>query len=302
MSNNLISVVIPTHDRPELLRLSILSVLEQTLQPFEIIVVDDTGSNATKDLIYSFGDEKLKFVENANNGACSSRNLGASLAKGKFVAFLDDDDIWLHDKLQKQCDVILKNDSDAVFSQLLIKYEGSNIEYSTKAKNVDNPLKNICIENFIGGTISSVINTELFKKLGGFDERFKAREEYDLWIRIIESGAKIDIVELPLAVANRSFMRKRVSSNISSYEKGIALINEKHEELINKTLSLNEKKIRLSKQYEFLAAQAVSIGLKITSVKYYMKSFFNRPSIKSLALAIISLLNPKFLIKIRSRM
>ncbi|MFV4844884.1 glycosyltransferase family 2 protein [Edwardsiella tarda] len=302
MATNKVSVVIPTHSRPDLLNKAINSVLSQTYKPYEIIVVDDTKSDSTPQFLSMLeSDITIKFERNTSSGACSSRNLGARIASGDFIAFLDDDDLWLPSKLEMQMNSLMENSYDAIFCQLIINYEGTNIQYATRARNVSNPLKEICFENFIGGTISSVIRRSVFLKLGGFDERFKAREEYDLWIRIIQLGALIKIIEKPLAIANRSFVRKRVSSNINSYEDGISLINTKHFDLINDVLSLPERKLRISKQYDFLAAQALSLGLKKVSARYYIKSFTIKPNLKSLLLSICSMFAPVMIIKIRSK-
>nr|WP_321381970.1 glycosyltransferase family A protein [uncultured Vibrio sp.] len=293
-----VSVIIPTHDRVHSLKHAIDSVVGQSISVNEIIVVDDTGSENTKLLVESYKNISITFIHNHNNGASSSRNLGAKLAKSDFLAFLDDDDTWFPDKLEKQVSLVKENHLDAVFSQLLVKYDVSGGEYATKARNVSNPLKSICIENYIGATISCLIRRELFLELKGFDEMFLAREEYDLWIRVIESGAKIGIVEEPLAISNRSFSRERISSNISSYESAIDLLNEKHKKLVLDTLNESERKHRESKQYCFLAAQAISINKGGIASKYYFKSF----SPKSMVLAILSLISPKFLIMLRSKM
>ncbi|EFC7328542.1 glycosyltransferase family 2 protein, partial [Escherichia coli] len=301
MLTNKVSVVIPTHSRPNLLRKAIESVLNQTYKPCEIIVVDDTESEETaRCLSVINSDIPIRLKYNTSSGAGSSRNLGAKIANGDFVAFLDDDDLWLPTKLETQMYELRHTQYDAIFCQMIINYEGVNIQYSTRAKNVAEPLKEICIENFIGATISCVIRRSIFMKLGGFDERFKAREEYDLWIRVIQSNAKIKIIEKPLTISNRSFVRNRISSNINNYEHGISLINEKYARLITEILTPNERRIRLSKQYEFLAAQAISLGLKMTSSKYYFKSFLTIPSLKSLFLSLLSIISPLMIIKIRS--
>ncbi len=299
----LVSVVIPTHNRDEntLLR-AVNSCIEQTLKPFEIVVVDDVCNKRVKEFVENIDFYNIKYVENKEQGASSSRNIGAKYAEGNYIAFLDDDDIWLPEKLELQVNQVISQQAKAVFSQMFVEYEDLGIKYTTKAKNVLNPLKLICTENYIGGTISSLIERQLFLKLGGFDRAFSAREEYDLWIRIIASGAKISVVEIPLTVAYRSFVRDRVSSNISSYESAIDLLNEKHKQLVLDILDEKERKFRESKQYNFLAAQAISINKGSVASKYYFKSFLKSLSPKSVILSVLSLLSPKLLIKLRSKM
>src|SRR5690625_3018032 len=99
-----ISVIIPTHNRVGLLKRAIESVLNQTRKPEEVIVVDDLNDVATKELCEQYFSSGVIYIPNIKGrGASSSRNLGASKAKSEFVAFLDDDDIWLPEKLGKQC-------------------------------------------------------------------------------------------------------------------------------------------------------------------------------------------------------
>ncbi|MGS0676884.1 glycosyltransferase family 2 protein [Shewanella sp. 125m-1] len=295
-----ISVIIPTHNRCDLLKNAIDSVLKQTISVEEVIVVDDTQNAESEVLVESYNNSKIKLFRNNACGAHSSRNLGAAKASSEYIAFLDDDDIWLDDKIEMQKPFLVSN--DAVFSQIQVNYTDLNIKYNTRAKNNVDSLNSILTENFIGGTISSIINRDLFLDLGGFDTNFPAREEYDLWIRIISKGSNIHIVEKALSVGYRSFSRDRISASISNYEKAIQLINKKHSVFASTVLSDKELDVRTSKQYKFLAAQAVSINKRLTSSKYYLKSFIIERSLMTLALALIAFLSPVLLIKLRSKL
>lgn len=299
-----ITAVIPTHKRPRLLKRAIESVLTQTLAVDEIIVVDDAGCAESEAIVKGFNNELLKYIHNEDGqGASSSRNLGAKLAKSEFVAFLDDDDEWLPTKLEKQSKLIRSGNLDACFSQLQIKYENTDISYATKSKKGKNYITDILMENYIGGTISSVIKKQAFLDVGGFDINYKAREEYDLWIKLITNNYSFDIVEEPLAIAYRSLeKRQRISSSINNYVSAIDRLNEKHKEAVNAQLSENQKKKRVKMQYEFLAAQAASIGLKKESVVYYAKSLLVKPSLKSLVGLFFSAISPTLLIKIRAKL
>jgi glycosyltransferase involved in cell wall biosynthesis len=299
-----ISIIIPTHNRPELLKRALQSVLKQTLTPYEVIVVDDVGCAKTKTVVdESTNSDLVRYVYNKNGqGASSSRNLGAETAQGNYVAFLDDDDEWLTDKLQVQSSLILKNNLDACFSQIFVQYENSKTKYKTKASMRKNFHKELLKENFIGATISAVIKKEIFILAGGFDTQLPAREEYDLWIKISKLTDKFGIVEKPLAIAYRSLEgRDRISVNIDSYVQAIERINKKHSSYVDNLLTDKEKKLRIKAQYDFLAAQAITIGLRKPAIKYYLKSLFSRPSIKPLVCLLIGSISPVLLIKLRSK-
>lgn len=298
----MISVIIPTHDRPDLLRRAIRSVLAQNLQPYEVIIVDDIGTLETEKVVEEFQSSLIRYVHNKEGkGATSSRNLGATLAQGKYIAFLDDDDEWLESKLYKQFSLLQKRGLDACFSQIKIQYENSSLSYSTKAKLPDKPLISILQENFIGATITAVIRRSVFLSLGGFDSVFKAREEYDLWIKIILNGYQVGVIEEPLAISYRSLEnRSRISANINSYIDAVEKLNYKYEKEVAAYLSDSQRMERRRMQFDFLAAQAISIGLRGVAANYYLKSLWIKPSIKTIVALFAGLTSPKLLIKLRS--
>lgn len=296
-----VAAIIPTHKRPELIGRAIESVLNQSIQVEEVIVVDDAACDLTRDRVSAFGSARVKYLRNPQAGAGSSRNLGARISQCDYIAFLDDDDEWSPDKIKKQKEYIEKEDLDLCFSRIKIIYEGTNISYLTKTSMPEDLKKSICIENFIGGTISSIIKRELFLSINGFDQSFKAREEYDLWIRLIHAGARVGIVEEGLSVAYRSINeRARISSSVLRYEEAIRHLNKKHGELVETVLSPSEQRLRRRKQYEFLAAQAVSVGARMEGCRYYWGSLKLRFSWKVVCMALVCFLHPALLIRLRA--
>lgn len=101
-----ISVIIPTYNREELLRRAIESVLDQTFDDFEILVIDGAKSESTRELVRSFGDGRIRYIPQKGKGIANARNLGVSKARGEFIAFLDDDDRWRRDKLELQLELL----------------------------------------------------------------------------------------------------------------------------------------------------------------------------------------------------
>jgi glycosyltransferase involved in cell wall biosynthesis len=276
-------------------------VIDQTEKVNEIIIVDDANSEETQELVSSFNLPYIRYIRNENYGVSSSRNLGIHKASSNFIAFLDDDDEWIKDKIQLQKVLIKENELEACFSRMFVRYEDKNIEYLTRSELQDNPKVKICIENFIGATSSALIRRDLLLQLGGFDINFPAREEYDLWIRLIHNGAKIGIVEKPLVFSYRSLKtRLRISSNIESYVTAIKILNKKHEKLVKETLTEEQSEFRKRKQYEFLAAQAATIGLRSDTIKYYLMSFKDKFSLKILIMIIITFIHPVLLIRFRT--
>src|SRR5215475_868787 len=98
-----VSVIIPTHNRAEFLRSAITSVLNQTFQDFEIIIIDDASKDHTQEVIANFNDARIKVIYNqVSKGAAGARNIGIMNSSSEYTAFLDDDDEWLPEKLQIQ--------------------------------------------------------------------------------------------------------------------------------------------------------------------------------------------------------
>ena len=107
------TVVIPTHNRHDLLRHAIDSVLKQSFESFELIVVDDHSTDNTRSVVGSFEDARIRYLENdRTKGAAGARNVGIIAAKGKWVAFLDDDDTWMQEKLKAQYERIEQNEKN----------------------------------------------------------------------------------------------------------------------------------------------------------------------------------------------
>lgn len=105
----LISVVMPTYNRANLLDLSVLSVLNQTLSDFELLIVDDGSTDHTRDKVLSFHDKRIKYVYKTNSGVAAARNVGLNVAQGEYIAFLDDDDCWPNNYLEKMVNLLQRS-------------------------------------------------------------------------------------------------------------------------------------------------------------------------------------------------
>lgn len=179
-----ITVVIPTYNRYNFLKRAIASVLEQTYQPKEIIVVDDGSSDETFQIQTDF--PQIKYIYQQNRGVSSARNVGIENAKCEWIAFLDSDDVFLKEKLQRQVDFHKQN------SEILISYtdeiwvrDSKEISIPRKFQKIG---KDIFIENLSYCNIapsSVLIHKRVFEKVGFFDISLEVCEDYDLWLRIL---------------------------------------------------------------------------------------------------------------------
>jgi glycosyltransferase involved in cell wall biosynthesis len=183
-----ISVIIPTYNRVHLIGKAIKSVLNQTYQDFEIIVVDDGSTDNTEEVVKSFTDIKIHYIcHKHNRGASAARNTGIKVSRGEYIAFLDSDDEWLPEKLDKQMKRF-NNES----SEVGVVYTGDYYidEKDKKVKKVHIPRKEgyiyeeLLAGNYIGTPSALLVKKECFTKAGLFDEDLPACEDYDMWFRI----------------------------------------------------------------------------------------------------------------------
>lgn len=209
MNNSLVSVVIPTYNRANLLPNAINSVINQTFKNWELIIVDDGSIDNTKDVISEFikKDSRVKYFYQKNSGQPSAMNLGIKNSKGNYIAFLDDDDEWLPEKLEKQINKI-KSDKliGLVFTDAIILDGKTNVN---KRSDIIKPssgfvYKELLKTNFITAT-SVIIAKEIFEKIGLFDESFIIKitqiQDYDMWLRIAKYY-KIEYISEPLVKYN----------------------------------------------------------------------------------------------------
>jgi glycosyltransferase involved in cell wall biosynthesis len=224
-----VSVIVPTCNRAALIGSAIGSVLEQTYQNFEIVVVDDASTDNTRDTIASFEDPRLKYIRHViNKGDAASRNTGISYSDGDYVAFLDDDDEWLPDKLQMQIDV-LSNCSPRVgmvYTGFVKrdKRNGKIVAVKTTGKRGD-LLQEILCSNFIA-TPCILLRRECFQRVGMFDERMPCNSDYDMWIRLAEHF-HFECIDEPLVVVNHSHGPK-LSMNLPLVIQGWEILFQKY--------------------------------------------------------------------------
>jgi glycosyltransferase involved in cell wall biosynthesis len=183
-SSPCVSVVIPTYNRCWILKEALDSVLSQNYTDFEIIVVDDGSSDATVALLSSYGNQIITICQK-NRGVSAARNAGILMAKGKYIAFLDSDDMWLSEKLSCQVD-FFKSHPEAVICQTDEIWIRNGVRVNPKIHHkkpsgmIFEPSLKLCLVS----PSAVMIKKSLFDEIGLFNEAFPACEDYDLWLRI----------------------------------------------------------------------------------------------------------------------
>lgn len=192
-----VSIIIPMYNAEKYIKEAIDSVLKQTYKDFEIIVIDDGSTDNTKSKLLDYGSQ-IKYIYQENAGPAVARNRGIKEAKGEYIAFLDADDIWMPEKLERQIRKLKNNSEFGVIhtDRLRLEPDGS-VKPNEKIVPEGFIFEELLRNNFI--ICSSVlVKKECFNEVGLFDEDRKNRaEDYDMWLRISRKYA-ISFIAEPL--------------------------------------------------------------------------------------------------------
>lgn len=228
----LVSVIIPCYNREKEIEISVNSVCLQTYKNIEIIIVDDYSSDNSvghiKELMKK--DYRLQLVEHhTNKGGGAARNSGILKASGELIAFLDSDDEWFPDKIEKQVEAIRADSRrEIVFSGYNeCGYPSRKVSYVRIQKN-STPIRLLLCENFLGTTSSIMCTADLLRRIGGFNDTLPSAQDWDLYLRAI-SEDNYFIIEEPLLNHFHPDIGSgnRISGNIAGKVEGlIFIINE----------------------------------------------------------------------------
>lgn len=229
-----VSVVIPVYNRESLIADAVLSVLKQTYENFELIIVNDYSTDRTEEVIKGFQDNRIRLILNQRGkGAQGARNTGLYAAKGEWVAFLDSDDIWMPDKLEKQLryletlssNVVAIASGYSVFrsspDQVIKEYIAPKSNFSTLE---------LLYNNHIGPFSTFIFRREIGLSIGGLDENFPAMQDIDFYISLSQLG------EVVVLRDSMCFIRRgnndRISVNYFKKLKAAEMLSSKYNYLI----------------------------------------------------------------------
>lgn len=193
----LVSVIIPTYNRAQVLGRAVESVLAQTHRHFELIVVDDGSSDHTREVVSQFGD-CVQFVRQGNRGVSAARNAGIKRSHGDLIAFLDSDDEWLPPKLEKQVALFSGGDFICHTEEIWCR-NGKPVSQKKVHRKQGGWFFERALERCLISPSSVMISRSLLDRVGWFDEDLPAAEDYDLWLRIT-AFHEVSFVPEPLVI------------------------------------------------------------------------------------------------------
>ena len=227
MERELISVVIPCYNRRNRILASVESVLGQSYENLELIVVDDGSTDGTAALFENYPDKRLRFLRyEQNRGACHARNYGAERSTGEYLAFQDSDDVWHRDKLEKQIHHIRETGADMSFCGMnRISESGSQFYYPVHPFHPERGLEEMLAENR-AGTQTMLMRRSVWERLR-FDESFRRYQDWDFSIRAAQN---FQLAYLPEALVDSAVGEDSISAAVKSYP-ALVHLYEKHENL-----------------------------------------------------------------------
>jgi len=268
----LVSVIIPTRNRGEQLLQALRSVLAQSYAALEIIVVDDASSEDMRVVVATLDDPRIRLLRHAERrGGGAARNTGIRAASGDWIAFLDDDDEWLPDKLARQMERV----RIAPGGEVPVVYTGEQyVDAAGDVLRILRPrkqgwiLKDLLFGNYVGSTSTVLAARSALLAVDGFDENQRSCQDWDLWIRMAERCPFYAAAE-PLVI--RHVYGQRIDSDLAAQMQGrLQLLAKIEPHLV--TLPRQERRRVLANHYLMLGAQCLALGAPQQGREYALRS------------------------------
>jgi glycosyltransferase involved in cell wall biosynthesis len=277
ISAPLVSCIIPTKNRPDMVIRAINSVLNQTYKDIEIIVIDDSETNSTKNILSGM---PIKYIKNnESKGAPYSRNVGLSEAKGNVISFLDDDDIWLPMKIELQLKYI--NEYPIVTSNCISIINGKK-HYRRYPEIIT--YKKLLYCNCLGSCSFVMLNSEVVRGCY-FDENLKSGQDWDYWLTVMEKNNVKEAANANQYLVNYNRgIHSRITSDASSFNAVIEVCSKRLDQFTPYTINmlyLNNITIQKKSSYIWLLREMIKLKLhdKLNSaylVKLLINNLFRR--------------------------
>lgn len=289
-----VSVIIPTYNYGKYIEKAIDSVLDQTYRDFEIIVVDDGSTDDTKEIIETKNNKKIRYFYQTNRGASAARNKGIAEARGEYFVFLDADDSFCPENLEKKLSILERNaNAGFVYSDGIYKYSGkkkksSDYGLSAAGAKLSGDIFLKLLEGYKIETSAVMLRAVCIRDVGGFDEKITALQDYDLFLRICSKYPASFIDECLFESVRHEDSLSQKATQIATYEIKARIIRkiEKNDHKKAELLGIKWKKIKAAADY-FDGSVAYSEKNYNDACSYFLKSIINYPNQKRVYLMLI---------------
>ncbi len=231
MNAPVVSIIMPAFNAEKFICETIKSVQTQTFSEWELIIVDDGSTDGTAEIIETFlSDKRVRLIRQKNGGVAAARNAALKIADGEWIAFLDADDVWFPEKLSEQMGVIRGNAGiNLVFTNYFL-WDGERdleLRFKSEAKFPRGDYNRRLIFHNLFGMSSVLLKRAALESIGAFDQSVAPAEDWDLWLRLADSGLRAVGINKPLlryrmwsGNASKNSVRM-MQSNVRVLEKGL---------------------------------------------------------------------------------
>lgn len=209
----LISIITPTYNREAFLPAAIESVLAQSYKEFELIIVDDGSTDNSRELInlYSAKDPRIKYLYQENQRQSVARNYALSIAKGDFICFLDSDNYWPQDKLEKSVKAFEQYpEADIVYGDCITIDEQDNELHRNNMRRYSGRIAALLLKDNFVSMNTTMTRRRCFDEMGGMSGKRRVADDYDLWLKF---SARFYFQYIPEFLAYYRVMENQISSN-----------------------------------------------------------------------------------------
>jgi len=276
--NILVSIIIPVYNGEKYISDTIQSVIDQTYKNWELIIVDDGSTDNTAEIVKQFNDSRISYIKKNNTGVSDTRNVGAMISKGEILSFLDADDIWLPENLEKKIEKLINEPKYVLVTSTMYIWDERH-DYktceTTKINFLDDCEK---FRKLMAITIptSAIMHKEYFFVVGMFDTNISTSADFDLAIRLRELG-EFGYLDEPL-VLYRSHP-SQMHNNIALYKHDMIYILKKYKYNSNLFPTRHEWRKSYSLLNYFIAVEFLR-GKKLhKGLIHLIISFFYKPSL-----------------------
>lgn len=294
------AVVIPTSDRPRELARALASVFAQTELPDEVIVADDASSPPVTEAIFAAAPPgpRYRLVSNpAPLGANAARNRAIAAATADYIAFLDDDDEFMPEKLATLRAHAARSRPDVLHHAAHIHYDRQAVGYDTRVAP-DVTFEQLLSANVVGGTSLACVRRDRLIALGGFDPALPALQDWDLWLRAARAGARFAAIDRVLTLYHFVTGRRAISKSIAGLAEALAAIDAKHRDRIA-ALTPDQRRRRARTDAARYAHRYAMNGRRLASARAYAGGAIRGRSPGQAAAALLALLGIRYLALMR---
>jgi glycosyltransferase involved in cell wall biosynthesis len=252
-STPLVSLVLTTYQRPEMAKRAVESMISQTYENTEVIVVEDAGDTSIREWIKENHDE-ITFIRNDHNqGLAAARNIAIDVSSGKCIAFLDDDDEWYPTKTEKQVQeaerLLPEHNLGVVYCGVEDYFEFESRKQIRLPKNEGRLRKEIMTKGARTLSSSHLFLREALLEVGGFDESLPSSIDHDIWMKLAVGGYEVGTVKEPLVIKRHSDDREEITSDPNARIEGVRKYTKKWRPTYKKWFGSHEGNKHVNKYF-----------------------------------------------------